>query len=60
MFSVETKQAIESFPQALLNCPPKQLATSYENSNKVAYTQNRMLVIVDMARKSAEDNTKPL
>ena len=51
VFNLDTKQAVDSFSQVIPNSPPRQLVTSFDNSNKIAYTQNRVLVIVDLNKR---------
>lgn len=42
---------VDSFSQVIPNSPPRQLATSTERPTKIAYTQNRTLVVLDLSRK---------
>jgi len=60
VFNAESKQMVSWFPQQVANSPPRHLASSFDSSHTVAYTQNRTLVIVDLARRSVDDESQPL
>lgn len=51
VFNIETKQVVDNFAQVVPNSPPRLLVTSTEKSTKIAYTQNRTLIVLDLARK---------
>lgn len=59
VFNVQSKEAYDSFAPLIPNCVPRCLSTSYENSNLIAYTQSKQLILVDLAIRSAENSAQP-
>ena len=51
VFNTETRQLIDTFQQVVPNSPPRQLATCSDSPTKIAYTQNKVLVLLDLSIK---------